>query len=72
MILYEIPRPTIEHDISVFLKNEFDKIRNTNKYLHRVLFFDWPGETNLKALVNMAIPLFIFAVTICRYVGDVR
>jgi hypothetical protein len=72
MILHEIPRPTIEHDISVFLKDEFDKIRNTNKHLHRVLPSDWPGETNLKALVDMAIPLFIFAATICRYVGDVR
>ncbi len=74
MVLHEIPRPTIEHDISAFLKHEFGKIRNNNNHLHpsRVLPSDWPGEASLKALVDMAIPLFIFAATVCRYVGDVR
>jgi NACHT domain len=74
MILHEIPRATIEHDISAFLKHEFGKIRNTNNHLHpsHVLPSDWPGEMNLKTLVDMAIPLFIFAATVCRYVGDVR
>jgi NACHT domain len=74
MLLHEIPLPTIEHDISAFLKHEFGKIRNKNNHLRpsRVLPSDWPDEMNLKILVDMAIPLFIFAATVCRYVGDVR
>lgn len=74
LVLHKIPRPTIEHDISVFLKHEFGKIRNNSEHLHpnRIIPSDWPGETNLKILVDMAIPLFIFAATVCRYVGDVR
>lgn len=73
-ILHEIPRATIEHDISAFLKHEFGKIRNKNNHLHptHVLPSDWPGEMNLKTLIDMAIPLFIFAATVCRYIGDVR
>jgi hypothetical protein len=38
----------------------------------RALPSDWPGETNIKTLVNMAIPLFIFAATVCRFVSDLR
>jgi hypothetical protein len=31
---------------------------------------DWPGDENIQILVNMAIPLFIFAATVCRFVAD--
>ncbi|KAB5513501.1 hypothetical protein GE09DRAFT_1067221 [Coniochaeta sp. 2T2.1] len=31
---------------------------------------DWPGEHNIQTLVRKAIPFFIFAATICRFVGD--
>jgi type II secretory pathway predicted ATPase ExeA len=67
LVLHEIPRPTIEHDISVFLKHEFGKIRNNSEHLHpnRIIPSDWPDETNLKTLVDIAIPLFIFAATVC-------
>ncbi|KLJ07900.1 hypothetical protein EMPG_16628 [Blastomyces silverae] len=33
---------------------------------------DWPGQRRLDILVNMALPLFIFAATMCRFVGDPR
>ncbi|KAL2009615.1 hypothetical protein VTN00DRAFT_5422 [Thermoascus crustaceus] len=33
---------------------------------------DWPGDDSIQALVTMAIPLFIFAATLCRFVGDMK
>lgn len=65
LILHEVPEETIEHDITVFFKHEFAKIRQ-----ERSLPLEWPEEKSIKMLVGMAIPLFIFASTICRYVGE--
>ena len=67
LILHEVPKQTIEHDIAVFLEYELVKIRE-----QRSLSADWPGKDQIQALVNMAIPLFIFAATACRYIGDKR
>ena len=75
LVLHEIPQPIIEHDISAFLKAELSKIRKDHNHLRpsdRWLPLDWPGEQNIQALVNMAIPLFIFATTVCRFIGDLR
>jgi hypothetical protein len=33
---------------------------------------DWPTKGQIQILVQMAIPLFIFAATVCRYIGDKR
>jgi hypothetical protein len=74
MILHdEVPRTAIQHDISVFLKDEFSKIRE--EYNHgppsgTPLDHDWPGDKDLQVLVDMAVPLFIVAATVCRFVGD--
>jgi NACHT domain len=68
MILHEIPRPIVEHDIAAFLKHEFGKIRDN----HQNLPSDWPGEKNLHALTDIATPLFIIAATVCRFIGDTR
>jgi hypothetical protein len=67
LILHEVPRVTIEHDLSVFFEHELAKIRE-----ERSLPLDWPGSTRLRALVNIATPLFIFAATVCRFVGETR
>ncbi|KAI9770961.1 MAG: hypothetical protein M1840_002665 [Geoglossum simile] len=64
LILHEVPRPTIEHDIILFLEHQLGEIRE-----QRLLSMDWPGRDRIQALANMAIPLFIFAATVCRYVG---
>jgi hypothetical protein len=50
-----------------FLKARAYKIR-----VDRSLTIDWPGQENIQALVEMAVPLFIFAATVCRFVGDPR
>ncbi len=73
LILHEILQATVEHDISVFLKDEFSKIRNSynNDPLSDIpLDNGWPSENVLKILTDRAVPLFIVAMTICRYVGD--
>ncbi|OCL01502.1 hypothetical protein AOQ84DRAFT_434833 [Glonium stellatum] len=64
-ILHEIAEATIEHDISAFLKYELTRIQ-----VDRRLPVDWPGEANISILTQMAVPLFIFAATVCRFIGD--
>lgn len=68
-----VPQTTIQHDILVFLKDAFRKIRdsyNLDPFSGGPLNEDWPGEGRLRALVDMAVPLFIIAATVCRFVGD--
>jgi len=67
LVLQDIPQEIITHDIATFLEHEFAKIRDNN-----ALPLDWPGEENVQILVEMATPLFIFAATMCRFVGDQR
>ena len=68
-----VPQTTIQHDILIFLKDAFGKIRNRfNRESLSVtsLDEDWPGEKKLQALVDMTIPLFIVAAIVCRFVDD--
>ncbi len=71
-ILHEIPRPVIEHDIGAFLRDELPKIRDKYNCLPPSgigIPLDWPSERNMQALIKMAVPLFIFAATMCRFIG---
>ncbi|PZD28391.1 WD40 repeat protein [Pyrenophora tritici-repentis] len=36
----------------------------------RKLASDWPAKQQIFALVELAVPLFIYAATVCRYVGS--
>jgi Mrp family chromosome partitioning ATPase len=64
LVLHELPRGTIEHDIRLFLEHELGVIRR-----ERMLSSDWPAPQQIKALVELAVPLFIYAAIACRYVG---
>ncbi|KAJ5618683.1 hypothetical protein N7528_006794 [Penicillium herquei] len=68
-ILQNLDNDVIEHDITIYLEDEFSKIR---KKRHRGLSPDWPGEDRIKALAQMAVPLFILAATVCRFVAEKR
>ncbi|KAI8628093.1 hypothetical protein F5Y19DRAFT_153220 [Xylariaceae sp. FL1651] len=74
LILHEIAESAIEHDITTFFKHELVKIRHSHN--KTVTFKDgqlpptWPEESKIRTLVKMAVPLFIFAATICRFVSD--
>jgi hypothetical protein len=63
LVLHDVPMQTIEHDIELFLKHELATIRE-----ERDLSPDWPAASQIKALVELAVPLFIYAATVCRYV----
>ena len=68
-----VPQTTIQHDILTFLKDAFRKIRdsyNLDPLSGRPLNQDWPGDGKLRALVDMAVPLFIIAATVYRFVSD--
>ncbi|KAL7763957.1 hypothetical protein ACKLNR_005102 [Fusarium oxysporum f. sp. zingiberi] len=75
LVLHEIPAQIVEHDIVVFLDDEFKKIRhdfNMTVGDERKLPPDWPDRRTVQKLTEMAAPLFIFAATVCRFVGDSR
>jgi ABC-type cobalt transport system substrate-binding protein len=65
LVLHEIPAPVIEHDIRLFLEEKLSVIQCEHS-----LPSDWPGNKQMEQLVQMAVPLFIFAATLCRFVGD--
>ncbi|KAF2810840.1 uncharacterized protein BDZ99DRAFT_441438 [Mytilinidion resinicola] len=67
LVLHNVPRTTIEHDITLFFTHELKKIQE-----QRSLSSDWPSRDQIQALVVLAIPLFIFAATACRYIADGR
>jgi hypothetical protein len=73
LALHEIPRPVIKDDITVFLDYKLGKIRHDHNGLchdGRQLPPDWPGSSIVQDLVRMAVPLFIFAATVCRFIED--
>ncbi|TFA99728.1 hypothetical protein CCMA1212_008564 [Trichoderma ghanense] len=75
LILHQVPRVVIEHDITLFLEHELALIRqdyNKSVSANRQLPLAWPGNEKFQQLVSMSIPLFIFAATACRFIQDRR
>jgi len=73
LALHQIPKPTVERDISAFLEYELARIRdayNSEAFEGLELPTDWPSKDDIQTLTRMAVPLFIFAATICRFVED--
>lgn len=70
--LEEVQATTIEHDIRIFLKDECAKIRRKQEIRnpYDALPADWPDGGSIEALVKLAVPLFIAAVTLCRYISE--
>ncbi|CAG8382220.1 unnamed protein product [Penicillium salamii] len=64
LALHEIPEEVTAHDISLFLRDRFRKIQDKKD-----VPTDWPGEDAIQTLVEMSVPLFISAATVCRHVG---
>ncbi|KAF3314404.1 hypothetical protein TWF173_004746 [Orbilia oligospora] len=63
VVLHEVHG--IDRDIRILLNDEFSKIR-----AKRELPKDWPGDEDITKLVRIAVPLFIFAKTACRFIAD--
>jgi hypothetical protein len=62
---------SIAHDIRVFYEHEFSKIKKDSWMQHDELPAEWPAEPDVQSLVTQAIPLFIFAFTVSRYIAEV-
>jgi type II secretory pathway predicted ATPase ExeA len=60
---------SIAHDIRVFLENQFSEIRDASSLQVDELPAHWPGDGKICLLVDKAVPLFIFAFTVCRYIA---
>jgi hypothetical protein len=63
-VLNEIPQPIVKHDISIFIKHELKEIQE-KCFLSK----EWPGEQAIEFLVQRAGSLFIYAATVCRFIG---
>ncbi|KAL7899344.1 vegetative incompatibility protein HET-E-1, partial [Trichoderma sp. TUCIM 5745] len=75
LALHEIPKPDIKNDIAIYLEDELKTIvqrYNMSVETRRQLLPQWPGSQNTEKLVEMAIPLFIYAATACRFISDRR
>jgi hypothetical protein len=60
LALHDVPKETIEHDIRLFLEHKLREIQ-----VQRSLSQKWPTKDQIQALVERAVPLFIFAATVC-------
>ncbi|KAK6854921.1 vegetative incompatibility protein HET-E-1 [Apiospora arundinis] len=67
-ILHKVATSVIEHDIQVFFNSELTRVKNDynasvaeDRHIPAV----WPSEDDMRILVKMAVPLFIFAATVC-------
>ncbi|KAK6524236.1 hypothetical protein TWF694_005891 [Orbilia ellipsospora] len=67
--LHEIPEGNIHNDIYIYVQNEFNKIKEGHRRAG-TLPADWPDDADVRKLVQMAVPLFIVAATICKFLGD--
>ncbi|KAK4870121.1 hypothetical protein LT330_005175 [Penicillium expansum] len=63
LALHEIPEAVTAHDITLFLKDRLNRIRDTKD-----VPVDWPRDEEIQSLVAMSVPLFISAATVCRLV----
>lgn len=67
LALHQIPEQIVEQDISTVLAHELARIK---KEYNGQVPLGWPAEDDIRTLAQMAVPLFIFAATVCRFVDD--
>jgi hypothetical protein len=72
VILEDVQASNIEGDIRRYFQNEFAEIRRSPPYCpyNDPLPLDWPAERDVEFLVERSGSLFIFASTVCRFVGE--
>jgi NACHT domain len=66
LVLENVSRDIIDHDILIFFEEKFRAIRNASDLLQP----DWPGKEVIDLLVVKAHGLFIYAATVCRFIED--
>jgi hypothetical protein len=68
-----MPPPIIKHNRSAFLEYRLQAIwdnYNASVKDKQKLLPEWPAQSDTKALVDIVIPLFIFAATACRFISE--
>lgn len=70
--LEEVTKDHIAHDIAIDLPHKLADIRSRYARMYGIdaIGLDWPGDHAVEALLEMAQPLFIFAATACRLLGE--
>ncbi|KAI5856232.1 WD40-repeat-containing domain protein [Tricharina praecox] len=63
-VLHNVANAIIDQDIYVFLLHELSRIQK-----RRRLSNEWPDREKLHRLVQKADGLFIYATTVCRFIG---
>ena len=67
--LEEEQKTTIKAEIELFLNHRFKQMRKDPNNPTLANADDWPGEECICLLRDRAVPLFIFASTVCRYIA---
>lgn len=72
IVLEEVQATTIEHDIRAYIQHRFKEIKteDSQRQIFDPLPLDWPGDDSIQALVDLAVPLFIFSFTVCRFISE--
>lgn len=65
MALHDISRSVVEHEITVYLEQELLTIRR-----NRDLPSQWPGQEQIRLLVEKTNCIFIFIATACLFIRD--
>jgi NACHT domain len=66
-ILHDISQSVVEQDIKFFFQDNLGRIQREHN-----LPADWPCEQHITCLVGRACRLFIYAATVCRFIGESR
>ncbi|KAI9065755.1 WD40 repeat-like protein [Trametes sanguinea] len=65
--LNDVPQDLTKRDIEIFVLSRFEDIRRLS---HPTLPSDWPSQSQLTQLLNLADVLFIYAATAMLFIGD--
>ncbi|KAF2148075.1 hypothetical protein K461DRAFT_68107 [Myriangium duriaei CBS 260.36] len=71
VILENVQCSTIRQDLVTYMDHYFERIKHDEllSSSSSSLSTTWPGQDTIYTLVNVAMPLFIVAATICRFVA---
>ena len=67
IVMHDIEQHVVEGDMDVFFRGQFRKIQE--QFRRMGVIWEWTEE-QLRELVRRAGKLFIYAVTVCKYIGD--
>ncbi|MCJ1349615.1 hypothetical protein MMC31_007856, partial [Peltigera leucophlebia] len=65
LLLHNVPQQIVEDDILVFLTGQMKKLQDDYDISE-----GWPGLQKIKIIARRAHGLFIYAATVCRFIGD--